>query len=71
MTSSRSGKSCTVLALLAVPSAVVGVDPANASTIVVYHVNPANYSGVTNMDTGDAGAQLSHALRPRTTPSLH
>jgi hypothetical protein len=27
--------------------------PPNPTNITVYHVNPANYTGITNMDTAD------------------
>eukprot|EP00035_Acanthoeca_spectabilis_P009761 m.172168 g.172168 ORF g.172168 m.172168 type:complete len:309 (+) comp14827_c0_seq10:74-1000(+) len=31
-----------------------GPSPPNAAELVLYHVNPSNYSGITNMNTGDA-----------------
>ena len=62
----RSVLSVVLPSLLLAPTS--SVDPANATNIVVYHVNPANYTGITNMDTADAAGDAFFALQgPMTT----
>mmetsp|Transcript_14020 Transcript_14020/g.21225 ORF Transcript_14020/g.21225 Transcript_14020/m.21225 type:complete len:276 (+) Transcript_14020:34-861(+) len=38
---------------------IVGAIQPKVENITVYHVNPANYSGVANMDTGDAAGDTT------------
>lgn len=39
------------------------VDPKFAKNLTLYHVNEANYSGIANMDTGDAAGDAFFSLR--------
>ena len=51
-----------LVALLAC-AALFSVEAFETQTVSIYHVNPANYSGITNMDTADAAGDAFFDLR--------
>jgi len=51
---------CLVLSSLAIAG---DVDPKHAKNLTFYHVNEPNYTGISNMDTGDARGDALFSLR--------
>lgn len=49
--------------LVGAAASVAAVDPKYAVNLTMFHVNGANYSGIANMDTGDAAGDAFFALR--------
>ena len=58
---------CQAIALCAL-SCCNAVDPKYAKNLTVYHINQINYTGLANMNSGDAAGDLFFFLRSATWP---
>jgi hypothetical protein len=56
------------LAAVAVAAAGVAVARANATSVTLYRITPRNYTGITNLDTGDAAGDAFFGLYEMSAP---